>query len=444
MADDSDASSSKRRRTGNLVAIGNREMEDMKQQLRDSQNLIRELQQQLKQREDEIRVLQQNRGSATGSNQSVDGQRIASLEQLLNQRDKQMEDLVKANTKLRRELYPSECLPVECLQRIISFCDISDVYDGCMVVNKKWFEASNADLKTRKALRIEAQDGCGSRFGHTVFMTEATDRKKMVKSLLRMTGITNLHLELSEEQVKGIIRLWNKWSPNLRHLGLDNGCFPEGLGLTFPRLTSLESAGIPLRRDGGCDLPLQQIEKMNVCLSTWSRKKVDLLCSMKNVTDLKVVYSSTGTVTDMEHISLICRSFQKLVKFRLKCMPDDGEPLEAEGVNSAIASLVEMNPQLEEVSLSRLPLTDASLVSLARLKNLKRLKISANQAVDSEVTVTKLAITGPAIVNFLRTGSQHSLESVTLKRVLEIDVQTQATIEELEDEMGIVFQITHD
>lgn len=413
----------------------------------ESQKTIAVLQEQLKQREEEIRLLQQNRGSVTGMSPSGDGQRIASLEQELSDSLEESTELEKEVKILRQKLSPTESLPIECLQHIISFCNITCVYYSFMTVSKKWNEASHNDLKTRKSMKITMKSrttNINNLVEDTVFMTRVQDKKKMVEILMRMTGVTHLCLEgLEREDFCLIHPLLKQWSPNLRHLDISCWEFPSLFRLSFPRLVSLKVPRMPMSRD---DLPLQQIKRLDVTVSTDRTEGTDLLCGMQHLTHLTVVFVKDeyadldpDDVHHLESVRRICRSFQKHVIFDLTYDDNDRmhELMKSSDADSLVASLVDTNPQLEGVSLTRLQVTDASLVSLARLKHLKHLTISAKQDKQFYGTTEKLTITGPAIVNFLRTGSQQSLESLTLIRVPELDMQSQAAIEELEDEAGI-------
>lgn len=355
----------------------------MKQQLMDSQKKIAELQDRVKQQETEIRFLKHNRS-------------------------------------------PIDDLPIECVQHIISFCSIIDVYKGCMVQNKKWFEASNNDLKTRRSLMITSEERDRSRDMDCISFGKVNRFKRMVKSLLRMTTVTHLTLDRVDDY-EGLHRLWQQWSPVLVHLELCRSEVPEKLGLSFPRLTSLICPHLPLDHYGKCHLPLQQIQRLDVSLFLGlGGTDHALVWSMKSLTHLTVEVSSIVGTCTTAFVTRLFTSFHRLIRLEVNYESGDTS-VDATTADSAVASLVRMNPQLEEVVLRHLPVTDASLVSLARLTHLKRLEISCK----------KLTFTGRAIDDLLRAGSRHALQRLKLEGLPKRDVPPPAMIDYLKASTGI-------
>lgn len=111
---------------------------------------------------------------------------------------------VVANLSLTRT---SKKLPSLCLERIIHFCNIKDVFHGCMAVNREWEQTSRCDIKSRKCLKIYDPPELDLR-GATYVPCMTPDvwdidclivpkavKQSVIESLKQMTSVTRLEIE---------------------------------------------------------------------------------------------------------------------------------------------------------------------------------------------------------------------------------------------------------
>lgn len=248
---------------------------------------------------------------------------IAELRDANNELQVQLKQREEENQTLQRKLSPSEFLPIECLQQIISYCSIRDFHRGCMKVSKKWNEASHSDFKTRTSVTILSRGSPEARGGNVICFPKLRRIEKTITCLKRMTGVTHLILKfLTCCETKLFLPLLKGWSPNLLHLTHDGIYFPEGL--SFSRLTSLTTSGGNLLRSSR-RLPLQQMERLDV--DVWPLEALIILVTgMKNLTNMKLSFSTWSSCPKkLAALFQLFSSFQKLIRFEFKYIcPVDG------------------------------------------------------------------------------------------------------------------------
>lgn len=295
-------------------------------------------------------------------------------------------------------------LPFKCVQRIISFCKLRDVFRYCMRVNSVWNAAAKADLKNRKSLTLTGEGG------YSVYVLEGDlgfdvefedfDTKPVVKSLMHMTGIQKLVLTyLPHSVMQSLAPALKMWSGKLRSLVLGYCHFPVGIKLHFPLLTHVKAYDVA--SDDLRQLPLLQIQKLSIDFAEEEDVNglVNVICNMKSLTDLSVQFRARDDSVP-EHFVRIAQSLEFLVKFDVR---NWGKAI-ARGspVDVAVEELVFQNPDLEEVTLMKLHMTDASLECLSRLTKLKKLTVHSSS--DS--------FSSDAVRDLMTRGSQHALKDV--------------------------------
>lgn len=374
--------------------------------------------------------------------------RITDLKNQNNSLVAQNADLQRENHVLVQKAYPTKGLPSLCLERIISWCNIRDVFRGCMAVNKQWEQASRHEIRSRKCLKIYGMQDV--ELGGDIIESEMTldphdvnliifpsgkygdKRCELFKSLKQMVSVTRLEVEnhgngnydpliIALSRTLKFVNLHSSDLPmdtrrkrkkrNLVYKQLQElecGCVGGAAGTKpFPNLRSFHS------RIGETDLRKMPLSLHKLIISNEHHeydsvtRQMDALTGLTNLTHLELGWDFKGGELPQSLIMQPFYSFRKLVRFHVYYKHVS---LDRHTVDSAVESLVQRNPGLEGINIESLPATDASLESLSRLRKLDNLIfVSKEKLFTANAILTLLRSLAPG--NTLRTVYLGNLKS---------------------------------
>lgn len=338
--------------------------------------------------------------------------------------ESQAQEITKLQKRVERLLNPTDGLPEDCIQRIIHFCGLADVFVRCMLVNKQWIEVAKADLKTRKKLKLR----CKTENGSVTFVSSNSsytdpllavmkeeNQLQVAESLKLMTGVTDLHLtRMTETFHFGVFPLLDSWSANIQSLTVGGCVFPDGHGLSFPRLTIFKSDFLGTNALLSL-LPLDQMKRLDVVIPQ-TQDACDMVCGMKSLTHLRLMLNKSPVGGSDALVARVMTSVRNLAQFVITRPPTPGPVMQ---MDSAVAELVAKNSNLEQVAINNVVASDASLDSLSRLTKLKRLTICS--PADS--------FSFEAVLNLLTRGAENALKYVVVRGVKALTAGQKETLE---------------
>lgn len=344
-----------------------------------------------------------------------------------NKRLKQdLEEKESEIQRLTHALFPTSRLPLEMLQRVISFMNVRDVTNNCMLVDKRWKQAARSDLKTRKHLSLKQQKNSSSSLWpgkqDEAFVFRYKKSVKAAAKILKeqMPGIKYLHNEWPE--IREVDELILSLAPNLMSVRCgDNVIFPLKPGVVFASLTALYCNDVDNGTMAACphlqslevtsdwgftatDIPLT-MQRLSVALSPTGQltQQVEAITRLVNLTDISIVVRDCTIIPDHSIFLPLFRAFAKLISFKAHFL--NGLSLTDGTADDAVEALVHRNPGLDEIELSGLPVTDQALVSFSRLQKLTQLDISFRGQ----------KVTSQGVVSLFRGANARRLHAVIVK-----------------------------
>lgn len=313
--------------------------------------------------------------------------------------------------------HPMEGVPVEVLTHILTFCDIRQVC-VCMSVCKKWECAARAAIRTRRHVVLFEHNLNGKydgRFSHSEIMFGGDEESEetllsMLNCLNQMVSLRTLLCPTSDrfEQIAPVV-MRNASTlttlvigADLPHDGqvlygnleeLECNSLSEGAASACPILRKLKIWG----QDTGSmflHLPPQTMSEFEANNLNWTDDQnvrdfesgISALCNLEKLH----IHECYGNVTGDSLQRMLAHGMQ-LTHFQIDYAND-------KEVDAAVANLVEHNPQLEIVILTNAALTDETLISFSRLRNLVELHVeTSGTGVFSVDAVITLLTGGPRL-----------------------------------------------
>ena len=319
-------------------------------------------------------------------------------------------------------------LPTDCLQHILSFCGLRQVF-SCMRVSREWLTAAHFAVQQRSwhvcliRQRHCVRECC--QYGYNeIVVSPDTDIRSLTQSLRRVRRLASLFASsFAGPDIEDIV---SNCASSLTRLAIHS--LPQQQGILYPKLVHLECESLSVEAASRCPrlrelhlssqpdyrtlahLPLALLTtlqcKLELPPDSSLRKAVHALSRLANleILDLEIKMtedaSSGLTTSDFRSLTLLFRCFSRLREFSLWCQADVEELYD----DDAVGCLVSQNSRLTHVSFTILCLTDEILRSLALLSLLRTLDLRSDNT----------ALTTEAVLLFLRGNSRSNLKSVTI------------------------------
>ena len=314
-------------------------------------------------------------------------------------------------------------LPTVCLEHILSFCGLRQVF-VCMRVSREWRFAARTCIRNHDwhvcIIRTQHCRRLGCSFGYNeVVLNDRTDRRRVMASLSLMSNLSSLYAKGFQHHMLSGVLTAN--ADSLKSVALVS--LPSKPSVTYSQLTHLEVDHLTREALKACpklrlvhvaaqpdmsmihSLPTETLTTINLKLDLASSEGLPTAVqSLSRLAKLQVfdleIRAATARDEDSACLVKLFDCYDQLREFSLWCHMDVNEI----SGDDAVRRLVGKNPLLHHVSFTMLILTDQLLQSLSRLANLRTLDIR------SDVTV----VTSDGVLTLFRGESRVKLQSVTM------------------------------
>ena len=350
-------------------------------------------------------------------------------------------------------------LPIVLLERLLSFQDIHPLFTN-QRVSRSWRQVCQWILKmqvrcvavvTRDELSEWKRDRYPS--AELLLLPVSLERQEeMARSLSVMENLKFLHLTVRLTKPEMFDELIIKNQETLMELTcvrLPDGVerMPEMSWLKLSEdLSDTQAAAV-------CGPSLTHLLLWNQSSGAFLRilsfspileQMVSISWRLGGSISLRHLVSAVSRMTTLQHIRLLitcdfaAAAVQQLFKCRWKLLSCfdielDGVIEDAVSVDEELATLVQLNPQLEFVSIINLRVTTAGLDFLSRLPQLEGMILQPSSAETEDQLITT-----DAVLRFLRGSSRHSLRDLTISINGYMGVQPRFDAAALEGEVALM------